>query len=453
MAPQPPPDNHASLSVSKTDVDRLWGNPQHLDYLRNSLRDKYTEERIHVLVTKRNAGSFTYDGIETGGERVAHEIEERLEELAQTGHEIQKISVVGYSLGGLIARYAIGLLYSKGLFDRIKPVNFTTFATPHLGARTPRRGYFSNAFNVLGSRTLSTSGRQLFLIDTFRDSGRPLVAVLADPDSIFIRALAQFKHRSLYANIINDKTVAFFTASISQTDPFERLEEVKINYLDGYEDVIVDTRHPVDPKEPEALPMFRQRLSVGTRAFFKQVPTIAFFLIFVPIGTTLLLTNAAIQSVRSRQRVRLHETGLAGIDVRGYRIPLMINSARQEMEDMYENMNNRQGQDYLEAGEEELASPTQQRTFSFSKQADEADSEADSIVDEKSGDRLTFPTLALTEHQFKMIEHLDNVGFKKYFVHIKNVGHTHAAIIRRMDKPSFDEGHAVARHWLDHFEI
>jgi hypothetical protein len=388
---------------------------------------------------------------------VAGEVEETLRELAQAGNEIKKISVVGYSLGGLVARYAIGLLYSKKLFETIRPVNFTTFATPHLGARTPRRGYFSQAFNALGARALSTSGRQLFLIDKFRDTGRPLLSILADTDSIFIRALTQFKHRSLYANVINDKTVAFFTASISQTDPFEQMEKVKLNYLSGYEDVIVDTHNPVSPKEPEALPVFRQRLKIGTRAFFRNVPSIAFFVIFIPIGTTFLLTNAAIQSVRSRQRIRLHEQGMAGIDIKGYRIPLMINSARQGMEDMYGNMNNYQGQDHLREGEEELASPTQQRTFSFSKNADgsysDAVSHGDASIDEKSKDQLEFPTLALTEHQFKMIEHLDNVGFKKYPVHIKKVKHTHAAIIRRIDTPSHDEGHIVARHWLDHFEI
>lgn len=374
-------------------------------------------------------------------------MEESLKESADAGQEIKKISVIGYSLGGLIARYAIGLLHSKGLFEKISPVNFTTFATPHLGVRTPRRGYFSNAFNVLGARTLSTSGRQLFLVDEFRDTGRPLLSVLADPESIFIRALTQFKHRSLYANVINDKTVAFFTAGISQTDPFERLDEVQVNYLKGYEEVIVDAHNPVSFKEPEEIPVFSQRITKRTRAFFEKMPRIALFMVIIPIGATLLLTNAAIQSVRSRQRIRLHEQGMAGIDIKGYRIPLMINTARQEMEDMFETVNNQQGQDYLREGEEALASPTQQRTFSFST------ADADSMVTEKAKGKLEFPTLALKEHQFKMIEHLDNVGFKKYPVHIKNVGHTHAAIIRRMDKPSFDEGHIVARHWLDHFEI
>lgn len=81
--------------------------------------------------------------------------------------EVQKISFVAHSLGGLIARYAIGKLYDHsiklepaGLTENssseehknymaqgigrqpheakiagLKPMNFITFATPHLGSR------------------------------------------------------------------------------------------------------------------------------------------------------------------------------------------------------------------------------------------------------------------------------------------------------------------------------
>jgi hypothetical protein len=56
------------------------------------------------------------------------------------------------------------------------------------------------------------SGRQLFAIDSFRDTGRPLLSVLADANSIFIQGLAQFQHRSLYANVVNDRTVTYYTA-------------------------------------------------------------------------------------------------------------------------------------------------------------------------------------------------------------------------------------------------
>ncbi|KAF2686668.1 lipase/serine esteras-like protein [Lentithecium fluviatile CBS 122367] len=441
-------------------VHGLWGNPAHLKFLKTSLRDKYAEDKLHILVVKRNAGSFTYDGVHTGGERVANEVEETLEELARNGTEIKKISVIGYSLGGLISRYAIGLLYSKGVFERIEPVNFTTFATPHLGVRTPLRGKINHIWNVLGARTLSMSGRQLFMIDNFRDTGRPLLSVLADADSIFVKALAQFKHRSLYANILNDRTVTYYTAGISQTDPFERLSEIQVKYVKGYEGVIVDPENPVAPKEPEVLPAFHKRLTSGTATVFQRAPIMAFLLVFIPIGTTLFLVNSAIQSVRSRQRIRLHEEGKAGVKVEGYRIPLMINTARREVEDMFENMTNAQPQEYLEAGSEELASPTQptspglhNRRMSFAKHTENTDSDVDSISNEKAALQLDFPTLALTQHQFKMIENLDNVGFKKFPVHIQKHRHSHAAIIRRMDKKGFEEGHVVAKHWLSHFEL
>lgn len=98
----------------------LWGHPAHLKYLTTSIKERYPD--LDVLVPKSNAGSFTYDGIELGGERVANEVEARLEELKQNGHTIKKFSITGYSLGGLVSRYAIGLLYHRGVFEQIQPV-------------------------------------------------------------------------------------------------------------------------------------------------------------------------------------------------------------------------------------------------------------------------------------------------------------------------------------------
>jgi hypothetical protein len=94
----------------------------HLTNVVNVLREKYPKDRLHILVAERNSGYFTYDGIETGGERVCQEIEEEIEKLAREGQTIKKLSIVGYSLGGLVSRYAIGLLYSKGFFEKIAPV-------------------------------------------------------------------------------------------------------------------------------------------------------------------------------------------------------------------------------------------------------------------------------------------------------------------------------------------
>ncbi len=85
-----------------------------------ALRAKHPADRVHILVAERNAGSFTYDGIELGGERVCREIEEELQAVERKGGKIKKLSLVGYSLGGLVARYAIGLLYAKGILDELK---------------------------------------------------------------------------------------------------------------------------------------------------------------------------------------------------------------------------------------------------------------------------------------------------------------------------------------------
>lgn len=296
------------------------------------------------------------------------------------------------------------------------------------------------------------SGRQLFGIDQFRDTGRPILAVLTDPESIFMRALAQFQNRSLYANVINDRTVTYYTAGISQTDPFVRPENVKINYIPGYDNVIVDGEDPVAPKEPEQPVAFAQRLTSGTQTILGRVAITTFLAVFIPIGSTLFLMNSAVQSIRSTQRIRLHSEGRAGIDTNRYRIPLMINAARQEVEDMYENVNNGQGQDYLGAGSEEMASPTQPSSPGWTRKQS-AYSDVDSIEKQTAGAALEFPTLALTQDQFKMIEALDNVGFKKYPVYIHNHRHSHAAIIVRMDKKSFNEGRIVIKHWLDNFEL
>lgn len=85
-----------------------------------ALRDKYSEDEVYILFAKRNSGNHTYDGIETGGERVCAEIEHELKAIEKKGGKITKLSIAGYSLGGLVSRYAIGLLYAKGVLDDLE---------------------------------------------------------------------------------------------------------------------------------------------------------------------------------------------------------------------------------------------------------------------------------------------------------------------------------------------
>ena len=72
------------------------------------------------------------------------------------------------------------ILKQKGTFDTVKPVNFNTIATPHVGLlRFPTM--FSRMINTLGPRLLSRTGEQFFASDKWSQRGRPLIEVMADP--------------------------------------------------------------------------------------------------------------------------------------------------------------------------------------------------------------------------------------------------------------------------------
>ncbi|KAK5944263.1 hypothetical protein PMZ80_003544 [Knufia obscura] len=432
-------------------VHGLWGNGSHLNYLATSLREKHSEDELILLVCKRNASSFTYDGIEVGAERVTKEIEETIEELKRDGYKIDRFSIVGYSLGGLVARYTVGLLDSKGYFDYITPVNFTTFASPHLGVRTPLRGYQNQVWNVLGARTLSASGRQLFTVDNFRNTGRPLLSVLADPESIFIHALAKFENRALYTNIVNDRTAVYYTTGISKKDPYVDLEKLELNYLPGYQDVILDPDHPYRLAQPKQLPTFAERVTGTSRTILKRTPVVAGLVIFIPIAVVAFLINSGIQTLRSQKRILLHEQDNAEGGYERYRISWMVQDMRAGIEDAFEATNAAQQQEYLPEGSEELADgeATSPMAVDGETKLEKDPSAALRRQSTASVSPPDFPTLALTPAQFTMIKALDDVGFKKFRVHIHNSTHSHAALIVRSNRKAFDEGKIVVKHWLD----
>lgn len=423
-----------------------------MSYLASALRDKYHDDVLHILVAKTNSDTFTYDGIDLGAERVTQEIETYIHDLEKDGCHVKKLSVVGYSLGGLVARYAIGLLYSNGWFDKVQPINFTTFATPHLGVRTPLLGVHHRMWNILGSRTLSVSGRQLFTIDNFRDTGRPILSVLADPSSVFILALARFQHRVLYANIVNDRSAPYYTTCISTVDQFTNLDAIDINYLCDYAPNILDPTDPVKAKPPEVQPPFFARLAGSSQTLLTRVPVFALLFVLIPVGSVVFLINSGVQSVRSQQRIKMHEEGKAGIGLGSYRIPLLVENARSAMEGAVQNMNSGQGQQYLPIGDTDDSdsndSPSQDSGHPRKLRSDSTALK----LKRTSSRHDDFQTLALTPEQFAMVQALDDVGFRKNRVHITKVRHSHAAIIVR--RKGMDEGKVVARHWLDEeFEI
>jgi hypothetical protein len=413
-------------------VHGLWGNPKHLTNVAKVLRARYSPDELYLLLARRNSGSFTYDGIERGGERVCAEIEEEMRLIEQRGGKIQKLSIVGYSLGGLVSRYAIGLLNARGVLDRVQCMNFTTFATPHLGVRTPLKGWHNHVWNVLGARTLSMSGRQLFTIDNFRGTGKPLLSVLADPKSIFMDGLRKFRRHTLYANVVNDRSAVYYTTGISKIDPYRHMEDLRVNYVKGREGVILDPANPytVRPKIPEPPSVFS--VTRTGMLWAKRGPFMAAAAVVIPLGIVTYLLNSVVQTIRSSSRIKLHEAGRGGLKVEEYRFPPLMTEIREEVEHAYEELNSSQNQAYLAAGDDDRALGTEDRR---------------TMARERRMSVPGQPTLALSHHQFSMIECLDTLKWRKYPVWIQKNPHSHAAMIVRKDRKSFDEGWVV----LDHF--
>lgn len=441
-------------------IHGFWGNPSHMDHLAASLRERYSDDRLHILVAERNAGNLTYDGIEVGGERVALEIEETLDTLVNNGCHIRKLSVVGYSFGGLLARYAIGLLDARGWLDKLEPVNFTTFVSPHVGVQIPRKGLWSYLWNNLGPQQGSISARQLFMVDSVGESGRPMLSLLADPDGIFVRALGKFRNRCLYANVINDRTTIFYTTALSMVDPFRDVKHKLANYVKGYEPVVIDPDvYFSSPGMMEA-----EALSLGSRVWqqitgiFTKVLLWTFAVLFLFIILPLFFLHSVRQWSHSRQRVQLHEEEKSGTLFRQYRLPhAMAEGVQSAIEKAYEDVGFRQDPEYLSVsktgGEESIRRRNSPRPKARETTPSRDRDDHKETDDATSTDRK-YPALALTPAQIAIIDSLNAVGFRKYPVYIHNHRHSHAAIIVRAPKKGFDEGKVVSKHWLDNeFQI
>lgn len=250
-------------------VHGLWGNVSHFDYIRKELQAsaKATalnkeENQLVVYTTCLNEGFKTYDGIDICGFRVAKEISEQIEEFeslsSNTNDRITKFSMVGYSLGGLIARYSLGVLHKTQFFKKreIELLNFTTFCTPHVGVLAPGHNFAVKMFNSTVPWLLGNSGKQIFLKDSISSNSPngthgnlPLIYLMSLESSVFYKALESFKYKSLYANIINDKRTAWWTSGISLNDPFFNINEYNgvdvFQYVDGYQTVVVNRNNPI----------------------------------------------------------------------------------------------------------------------------------------------------------------------------------------------------------------
>ena len=204
-------------------IHGLAGTPDDLCAMESRL---IRDPRVLVHRVTCNAPLNSFDGVHAGATRIVEE----LKAVVEANPSLTHLTLYGNSLGGVYARYAASLMFDEESRTMLglKPCTFLTTATPHLGVGP--WGYFSVVpgwARRLWSKNLGRSVMELCLRDgDTRESGKPLLVEMAEPDSKFIKAPAAFERRCAYANATNDFLVSYETASISPeyVDPAKERE-------------------------------------------------------------------------------------------------------------------------------------------------------------------------------------------------------------------------------------
>ena len=197
-------------------VHGYLGNDKELGYLQEALELEGHASPLSIVVysAKSNVG-ITTDGIAAGGKRLAAEIMEQLRfhtntNVTDTDTVKVTLSLVGNSLGGLYARYALADLL-KHTF--IQPNIFCTTATPHLGVAKHTYIPIPTWTEWAIGNAMGETGRDLFLhTDVIRQMAT---------DETYLDPLRRFRYRLAYANAfgtdfqVPTSTAAFLSHSDS----------------------------------------------------------------------------------------------------------------------------------------------------------------------------------------------------------------------------------------------
>lgn len=416
-------------------IHGMWGNPNHCAELARIVRERYSEPstegvELDVLIAKTNRAESTHDGIDWGGERVAMEVMDRIQDLESNGKEVTRFSVTGYSFGGLVGRYLIGILYQRGFFETVTPVNFHTIATPHLGVP-----HFPNIFSALLSSwgpRLSRTAEQFYCVDKYGQTGKPLLQVMADRERIFYRALALFPHITLYANAINDRTVPYVTAAIDIENPFAEHETngIEVTFNKEYSPVIDDYTLPAVPPPSPSKPVilspswFRNRRGkppiflppILQARFPFNIMVYALLPAIIPLAISMLLIYLPFGAYHSRARIRLLEKDGSY----SQRLINVLADLDKNVEDTVADIIDNTGSD-----------------------------QSDSSTQGPQGKSI------LTPVQYQIAVSLNKLPITKHLAYIQNISNSHAVIVCR-DIARFEihrAGEGVVRHWAASFNL
>ncbi|CAO1617531.1 unnamed protein product [Sympodiomycopsis kandeliae] len=457
---------------------------------------------IVVLNTASNAGLQTYDGIDWCAERVIAEIHKEIHRLGQSDRKVVSFSILGYSLGGLIARYTVGLLHSRNFFDNVEPVNFTTFATPHIGVSNAR-GLFSQFAAAVGSRSLGRTGVQLY----GRDKGwhddtesnskhgsktkTSLLEAMSKPESAFLRGLRLFKNVDFYANATSDWVVPIRSGALMEVDPWIGWPEggeldlagngVQMDFLPGYPALVTAVRIPDTPPPKKSLPLRIYKAVVPQKWPWLLNPYrvpwrfplnwigVIFSPVVIPLFFVLVIFRLQSGSRGSKRRVKdLERDWLKG---RGELTTDELIYGEEHERDRVSDVIHGTVQGVVEDNVDLSATSTTQLPTSPSQKVNGFSNGKIEPSIKKSPRSATTPLalevtpesrrylakkeMPLTDVQKKIQENLNSLpGLRKHLVFFDNVMNSHAIIVCRT--PSIEvhrRGQIVVKHYVDNFQL
>ncbi|KAL0039127.1 hypothetical protein WJX77_008695 [Trebouxia sp. C0004] len=216
----------------------LFGKASNWDVVIDNLQKVLDTSQTLLVASDANSLMQTFDGIDSCGDRLAAEVLQKAKEYPS----LEKISLLGHSMGGLLVRYAAGKLYDPVtcLICGLIPAHFITLATPHMGcdgegpAQVPFIGW-TGEVPVVGhsiqrllqsvakpfvATFMKRTGQQFFMHDT-EEHRQPLLVRMSQDSAengYFLAALNSFVTRTCYANAGGDHLVGWANSSIRHPD-------------------------------------------------------------------------------------------------------------------------------------------------------------------------------------------------------------------------------------------
>ena len=317
---------------------------------------------------------------------------------------------------------------------------------------------------------IGVAGSHLYLSDRFRDTARPLLAVMADPTTVFFRGLRRFRRLIAYGNVLNDRTVLWYSAAFATTDPYADLSKVAVRYVKGYEGVVLEqddgsgggvvlrnvkkmkqktnnNNNNINTSRPNDNDVESRRedwpddadsqtatdLSWDLR--LKLVGMGVVLLTLLPILIPILGVGTSAAMTLSRRRMQRHDQGEDGIPTETYRrLPIWATGTKPD-NDTDNDISN-------DTSNETTTSTTATTTTTTITAADGLATSSSSLAD-------AFPALILSPVQREMARNLSTLPWRRFPVLIRMYLNTHVDVIVRDFGVQGTDGRVVLRHFVD----